>query len=403
MFIFNQCIYLISVVYSMHKILKLNYSKKLAAIIFSVLLLPVIYFIQDYTSLVFLFETLLIISIFFGEKIKTIILAFLGTSCVFTIIQLLFGVIAGFFNLDVFYINLISAVLYLLLVAIFDKTAFIDRLKYNKSAQIFAFNGLINLLLITIIFVIIDIYFNAIPSLGMAVLLGLIAIFTISSQVVTYQYVKNINQLNQNKLLYDIQKHSYENSMIKYKERLSFLHDVKAYIASLNGLLNNDDVPGAIKLINEISGELKKNKIVYSNNQYINLIINDFEAKFKENSINFKYSEVIFGEINLESMDIISLFYNIISNAVEAAKNSKDKTILINVKLNENILYIDILNSVHSDFDIKTIKMGETTKIDKDIHGIGLLNLNKIIKKYSGNMEWSEENGMFKLEIFLLS
>lgn len=403
MYIISQIIYLIAVVFSIQKIIKISYTHKKICIFLALLTLPLIYFTQSNVLLVWALETLAIIFSFYGEKISNILVSYLGISCVFTLIQLLIGTFASFFNIDTFFVNLISAVLLIIIAIIFNKIDFFERLKFNKSAQIFAINGIISLLLVTFIFVIIEHFFITTYNPGLIFLLILVILFMVSSQIVTYQFVQNIYKLNQNKLLYEFQKNSYENSMIKYKERLSFLHDVKAYISSLNRLLINDDVTGAKQLINEISGELKKNQLVYSNNQYINLIINEFENEFKNNSISFKYSEVILDEIKIESMDIISLFYNIISNALEAAKKSEDKNIEINVKLENNILYVDSYNSVSKSVDINKIKLGVTSKDDKDVHGIGLLNLNKIIKKYSGDMEWSAtEIGMFKLEIFIL-
>ncbi len=403
MYLINQIIYLIAVIYSMHRIIKLDYTKKLVMRILVILSLPIIYLLYFSPLLVFFIEILIVVFVFFGEKIRVILISFLSISCLYTIMQLFLGVIGQFFSFNELFINLISAVLVVLLMEVIGKIEFLRKLKYDKSIQNFVLNVLINLILITLIFVIIYRLFDTIPLQSLIILLVFVAIFTVSSQIVTYQYIQNSNKLNQNKLLFEIQKHSYENSMVKYKERLSFLHDINAYISSLNRMLNSDDIQNAIQLINEMSGELKKNRMVYSNNEYINLIINEFETRFKDNFINFNYSEIIMGEINIESMDIISLFYNIISNALEAAKNSESKTITINVKLDENILYIDCINSVHSNFNIDTIKIGETTKEDKDLHGIGLLNLNKIIKKYSGNIEWSTtDNGMFKLEIFIL-
>lgn len=403
MYILSQIIYLIAIIYTMQKTIKLNFTKNKVSMFLALITLVIIYFVQYDATLVIITETLFVILAFYGNKISTVLLSYIGVSCVFTIFQLLIGALGSIINLDTFFINIISAALVVTTTILLDKIEFFERLKFNKSAQIFAINGLINLFLITIIFVIIDHYFITTPNQGMILFLILILLFMVSSQVVTYQFVQNIYKLNQNKLLYEFQKHSYENSMVKYKERLSFLHDVKAYIASLNRLLSSDDVTGAKQLINEISGELKKNQLVYSNNQYINLIINEFENEFKNNSIGFKYSEVILDEINIESMDIISLFYNIISNALEAAKKSEEKNIEINVKLENNILYVDSYNSVSKSVDISKIKLGVTSKDDKDMHGIGLLNLNKIIKKYSGDMEWSEaDNGMFKLEIFIL-
>lgn len=87
---------------------------------------------------------------------------------------------------------------------------------------------------------------------------------------------------------------------------------------------------------------------------------------------------------------------NLLENAVEAAKDSIEKTIDISIK-KTNINFISILVKNSCSY-IPNIKKGEllTTKQNKLIHGFGLKSIKKIIKNYNGAINYNfDQNEMF--------
>ena len=107
----------------------------------------------------------------------------------------------------------------------------------------------------------------------------------------------------------------------------------------------------------------------------INAIITQFYDDIKESCINFKVSDLTQRELRIQSMEIVSLFYNLMSNAIEAAKQTDNKNVIITIKSNVNSIFIEVKNSVSINFDMNNIYNEKTTKSDRFNHGIGLTNI----------------------------
>lgn len=85
---------------------------------------------------------------------------------------------------------------------------------------------------------------------------------------------------------------------------------------------------------------------------------------------------------------------NLLENAIEAAEQTKEKWLLVDIRFRQGILRIDIENSFSG-----TLKEGR--KIEKDNHGIGLGNVKKIVEKYEGSVEICPQNTTFDVKLIL--
>ena len=88
-------------------------------------------------------------------------------------------------------------------------------------------------------------------------------------------------------------------------------------------------------------------------------------------------------------MDVITIFSNLINNAIESSIKAEDKKInLYMYEVNNKFVYVKIKNSCTEkpmEIDGKLV----SSKNDKYLHGIGLLSINKAIKKYGGKLNWN--------------
>lgn len=106
----------------------------------------------------------------------------------------------------------------------------------------------------------------------------------------------------------------------------------------------------------------------------------------------------------MNSMDICSLFYNLILNAVEANLKIEDKRFikLYIANIKNNVL-IKIVNPIDENFNLDIIKENKTTKEDKENHGFGLITINNIISKYNGNIDYSIHDQYLIADITILN
>ena len=101
-------------------------------------------------------------------------------------------------------------------------------------------------------------------------------------------------------------------------------------------------------------------------------------------------------------MDIGILYYNLLSNAIEAnAGNDKERKIELNIWNKGNRIYCHLENSIHNSI-MKENPGLMTTKEEKESHGFGMQKILEIVNKYDGVYECKEEDGNFIQEFLLL-
>ena len=90
-------------------------------------------------------------------------------------------------------------------------------------------------------------------------------------------------------------------------------------------------------------------------------------------------------------------------NAIEASQKVKNKP-FIDIKIFDNKDYVNII--IRNKIDNSVLFLNPnlfTTKKDKNSHGIGLMSVKKIVKKYNGMYKVYEENKMLVVNIMIKS
>lgn len=201
-----------------------------------------------------------------------------------------------------------------------------------------------------------------------------------------------------------LQEDYYKKIIDNYSNIRKFKHDIKGHLAVVNELINSKNYDEANVYIGNMSEAITGKDIYNTNNIYISSILNSFDQTFKDSHIQFDLSYYVIGNIQMDSMDVCSLFYNLVLNSIEAnyklSNNRFIKLYVANIKRN---LLIKIINPVDKYFDINIIKENKTTKEDKENHGLGLITINNIILKYNGSIDYSVTNQSLVIDITLLN
>ena len=201
-----------------------------------------------------------------------------------------------------------------------------------------------------------------------------------------------------------LQEDYYKKIIDNYSNIRKFKHDIKGHLAVVNELINSKNYDEANVYIGNMSEAITGKDIYNTNNIYISSILNSFDQSFIDNKIEFDLSYYIISDLKMNSMDICSLFYNLILNAVEANLKIEDKRFikLYIANIKNNVL-IKIVNPVDENFNLDIIKENKTTKEDKENHGFGLITINNIISKYNGNIDYSIHDQYLIADITILN
>lgn len=154
-----------------------------------------------------------------------------------------------------------------------------------------------------------------------------------------------------------LQEDYYKKIIDNYSNIRKFKHDIKGHLAVVNELINSKNYDEANVYIGNMSEAITGKDIYNTNNIYISSILNSFDQSFIDNKIEFDLSYYIISDLKMNSMDICSLFYNLILNAVEANLKIEDKRFikLYIANIKNNVL-IKIVNPVDENFNLDIIK-----------------------------------------------
>lgn len=204
--------------------------------------------------------------------------------------------------------------------------------------------------------------------------------------------------------------HLYKNTFCVMKQQLEL-------IKIANRSDNRDDVDtlcgNGIKTADEIIEILGKD-LKISNTFEIKSEITDLidileetisKVKFPENTVIIRNYETGSCKIAADKYNLKEAFFNIISNASDAMKNTLAPKIEIRIALDINIYIIEITDNGHGieKSSLKKIfKPFYTTKAQKDSYGIGLPFAKQIIKMHNGEVVVSSKPGIYtKFQIIL--
>lgn len=184
------------------------------------------------------------------------------------------------------------------------------------------------------------------------------------------------------------------------EEKAKLIHDMKNHNIVMSLLVKKGKYNELLEYINQFNEHIDA---IANKDMSANLILNNiFKFKGKQalkDNIAFNVDCRVAKDSAINSFDITILFGNLIDNAIEENNriNSEEKFININIWENQYILFFSIENlSDNTIVKEKNIeKFLKTKKMDKENHGFGIKNINKIIKKYDGFIKYKKERNIF--------
>lgn len=220
-------------------------------------------------------------------------------------------------------------------------------------------------------------------------------------------FIKFTDERNYYKLQVDMmeqqEKLQYANYVMqseRYKEAVAILHDVDKHIKMVEELQRQNMEKEVFDYTRQIRDMLKPLvPYQYSDNLVLNCLLSDKKKAAEKLDIIFNI-DVLDADINfMKPIDITTLFGNLIDNAITACKDVREKRhIGIHIKEFKEMLSIRIENSIAVPVPISGGKIEMERKGKK---GIGLLNVQRCIDKYEGNIIYKSNNQFLICDIFL--
>jgi sensor histidine kinase YesM len=221
----------------------------------------------------------------------------------------------------------------------------------------------------------------------------------------------------------------YHNQVIMYKEwykgnqRLSqeihaFQHDINNHFGALRNICEKGEKgyepQECLAKIGEYLDNIGKRKhkthnITNSGNLVLDSVIDMKKSYCIRKNICVEEELYIPKNIDYDSTDLVILLGNLMDNAIEACDKlptTQERRIIPKIQYRAGNLILSIQNTYDGSMDgqggiIQNKIPWTTSKADSHMHGIGLYNVLKVVKKYDGTMRWKAANKLFTIDIWL--
>lgn len=143
------------------------------------------------------------------------------------------------------------------------------------------------------------------------------------------------------------------------------------------------------------------------NNEFLNALLCRYSVQCNELNISFR-ADIRNNVCNfLKENDMTSLFCNLLDNAIESAAQMQDSFLELSIseRAGTNFTIVTLTNSCRKNPFSGHKKVLKTTKSDARHHGYGIKIIEKVVKKYHGEIQvyYSEETHTFHTIITLKS
>ena len=295
---------------------------------------------------------------------------------------------------------IISSKIMLLFVVIAMNKFFSKRRTLQRNYLIALFTITTIMFIITVLITFIDIKNNAVNSivsiLFFTVMLILLMIIFFGTFKLT-EYYENQEELK----LTTLKNQMLEKSMSETEQTFMLwkksMHDYKHNIANLITLADNNNLDG-IKAYLQSENKLLTKKLFYykTGNDTIDTILNIKQRTAEDKGIAFIINAEIPEKCPVSSAHFASVLGNLLDNAIEASIDEELPFIEVKIKPVKSYLMIVISNKCTR----SNIKL-ETTKSDKQLHGIGINSVKQTVKEYKGTFLTDHTDGIFNAEIMI--
>lgn len=185
------------------------------------------------------------------------------------------------------------------------------------------------------------------------------------------------------------QKEYYRNLLMAYDTVKKVRHDMKNHLQTISLLYNNRKMSELQEYLFTTSEVLRETEqIIFTGNTTLDAILNIKFNEISEKGIRYTTDFSIPQNLQIPYSDIVTIFGNLLDNAIIACSKVKMQAVLLlRISYRENTLLIMLSNTC-------------SEKVPQP-YGIGMKNIDSVVKKYSGTMQTKVENGNYITNIIL--
>lgn len=235
-------------------------------------------------------------------------------------------------------------------------------------------------------------------------LTGMILTITIALGVCLYFQRKELRtQVELNERCIKEQTGQYHLLYEKQQELRRFRHDSSAHLQAIASIAKDAGDQRVLSYVSELMGQQAEMKHLATGNLIGDAVVNAYYSKGLRDGIHVELVGQFSESFDISETALCVIFTNVIANAYEAALRCKEnRSIRISFTNFRDHQFIRVQNptSERPIIEDGIIQLGQTTKADKENHGLGVRNILDAVKHAGGQVQWNLEEQDGQIDVF---
>ncbi len=189
-----------------------------------------------------------------------------------------------------------------------------------------------------------------------------------------------------------------ENMGAMYDRLRKLRHDSANHFLILNQLMENQEYEKASAYIRTLQKGLDQGVFISTGNASLNAILNAKCQVAEKEGIETDLKIILPPALVLNEVDLCTLIGNLMDNALEACKNCGGGEISVYIRQRQAYFLLEVSNTIPTSVFGANPRL-ETTKEEKEFHGLGIRITREIAAKYGGDASFKEKGGRFIAQV----
>lgn len=245
----------------------------------------------------------------------------------------------------------------------------------------------------------IELYFDNFLILTLCIFILMSMVWQISKLIFRYESLRRENQIIE--MRDSMIEKNYQELKNALEENRTLNHDIKNHLLILSEYDKNREWEKLEEYLERITPAYQNVGVkTWTGNQTIDLLLNLKKSEALTENINFEIISDMIAQVPFSDDESCILICNLLDNAIEACCKirAKERWIRFELKQHKKMLFMTVENSIEEQ-PLKDGNKWVTSKGDKNLHGYGLLSVERIIQKYEGMIEYGVDSSEFEVKI----
>ena len=189
-----------------------------------------------------------------------------------------------------------------------------------------------------------------------------------------------------------------------YGDIRALKHDMGNHICVLENLFAKNETEEFEKYLNELKTTYSVSaEGIKTGNPVTDVILTQKQQEAEEKGIAFDCKFVYPSDTKINAFDVSVILNNAITNAFEGVEGYANPYVTISAYRKKNAYILEVSNCICKSVEIDSeTGLPVTSKKDKESHGYGLANIQKVAQKYYGDIDISQDDNSFTLTVMLM-